>query len=269
MRRLPPDKFSSINFPVPDLPENCSTKFLLQRNSSVITVDNPLDPKLLVVTYPSLFPSMHFFYGKADRVLTIKRLLHDLNHPTDLVIPDSMLPLINTSWPVRFSIPVLFLAASPENWRPKASNCPNVRPLNVSDAPQLGEAFYNDPWLWEFFFSPERLLREGQAAVAAFVNGKITSVATTLACTERYCELGVATRPEYRGHGFGLECCRSLSRIQYEQYGRVPCWRTDFDNRASRKIAYQLGLEELKNSAENYIFLSNYFHVGAYATVAP
>ena len=267
MRRLPPDKFETINFPVADLPENCSTKFLLRRNSSTITVDNPLDPKLLVVTYPSLFPSMHFFYGKADRIRFIQHILSELSHPTDLVIPDSMLPLISSYWPVRFSIPVLFLAARKEEWHPQPTKDPRVRPLNVSDASKLGEAFYNDPWLWEFFFSPERLIREGQA-VAAFVNGKIACVATTLAFTERYCELGVATRPEYRGRGLGLECCRTLSRLQYERYGRLPCWRTDYENYASRKIAIQLGLCELGND-DNQLFLSNYQHVGAYATVAP
>lgn len=116
-------------------------------------------------------------------------------------------------------------------------------------------------------FLPDRLLCEGQAT-AVFINSQIACAATTLAFTEHYCELGVATRPEYRGHGLALECCKALSRIQYEQYGRVPCWRTDFDNTASRKIAGQLGLKELK-SAENNIFISNYMHVGAYATVAP
>jgi RimJ/RimL family protein N-acetyltransferase len=267
MRRLPPDKFKTINFPVADLPENCSTKFLLHRKSSIITVDNPLDPKLLVVTYPSLFPSMHFFYGKADRIVFIKRVLKELKQPTDLVIPDSMLPLISSYWPVRFSIPVLFLTAHKKDWRPQPATDPKVRPLSHADAPQLGEAFYNDPWLWELFFSPERLLIEGQA-VAAFINGQIACVATTLAFTEHYCELGVATRPEYRGRGLGLQCCRALSLMQYKQYGRLPCWRTDFENYASRKIAGQLGLHEIK-SADNYIFISNYLHVGAYATVAP
>jgi predicted GNAT family acetyltransferase len=121
--------------------------------------------------------------------------------------------------------------------------------------------------LWEFFFSPERLLCEGQV-VAAIINGEIACVATTLAFTESYCELGVATRPEYRGRGLGLECCRALSLMQFERYGRIPCWRTDLENYASRKIAKQLGLHELK-STDNYIFLSNYQHVGAYATVAP
>jgi RimJ/RimL family protein N-acetyltransferase len=267
MRRLPPDKFETINFPVADLPENCSTRFLLHRNSSVITVDNPLDPKLLVVTYPSLFPSMNFFYGKADRILFIQRILRELKQPTDLVIPDSMLPLISNYWPVRFGVPILFLTADKEDWHPHPTSNSRARLLTPQDAPKLGEAFYNDPWLWEFFFSPECLLREGQAT-AAFINGQIACVATTLAFTECYCELGVATRPEYRGRGLAFECCGALSRMQYEQYGRVPCWRTDFDNIASRKIAGQLGLQELK-STENNIFISNYMHVGAYATVAP
>lgn len=268
MRRLPADKFAALNFPVEDSPENCSTLFLLRRSSSIIQVDNPLNPKLVVVTYPSLFPSMRFFFGKADRVVLIQRLLRDIQSPADLVIPTSMLPLVSNYWPIRFSIPVFFLAARPEQWRPLPSNDSRVRLLTAEDVSGLRKAFAEEhAWLWEFFFTPENLIKEGQA-IAAFVDGEIACVATTLAFTERYCEIGVVTRPKFRGMGLALECCRSLSYLQYHQYDRLTCWRTDFGNVASRKVASKLGLNELK-SGEKYLFISNYQHVGAYATVAP
>ena len=269
MRRLPPSKFDLLNFSVPDEPDNCSTNFLLHRSTSTILVDNPLDPKMLVVSYPTDSPPpMYFIYGKAERPLSIQRLLQELQTPTDLVVPNSMLNMVSHYCPVRFSVPVMFLAAPKGHWQPQTPTNYPVRLLTENDTPQLARNFSDDPWLWEFFFTPDQLIREGMA-VGAFVNGHLACVATTLAFTERYVELGVATGPEYRGLGLALECCRALSRIQYEQFGRLPCWRTQVHNVASWKVALKLGLEELDRS-EKYLFLSNYQHVGAYAAmVAP
>ena len=128
-------------------------------------------------------------------------------------------------------------------------------------------SFGDNSWLWDFFGSPENLLHQGQA-VAAIIDGQLACVVVTLAFTERYCELGVATHPEFRGRGLALECCKALSKIQYEKFGRLPCWRTNSSNIGSWKVARQLGLEETPGS-EEYLFISNYQHVGAYATVAP
>lgn len=269
MRRLPPSKLASLDLSVPDEPDNCSTNFLLHRSTSTILVDNPLDPKMLVVSYPTNSPPpMYFIYGKAERPFSLQRLLQELKTPTDLVIPSSMLNMVNHYWPVRFSVPVLFLTASKDHWHPQTSTNYPVRLLKENDTAQLVGNFSEDPWLWEFFLSPTNLIREGMA-VGAFVNGHLACVATTLAFTESYVELGVATGSEYRGLGLALECCRALSRIQYEQFGRLPCWRTQVHNVASWKVARKLGLEELERG-EKYLFLSNYQHVGAYATmVAP
>ncbi len=267
MRRLTSDQIETLKFPVEDSPENCSTNFLLTKDTSTVLVDNPLNPRLLIVTYSSYTPVMHFFYGKADRAPLVHRFLKTLNSPTDLVIPVSMLPLISNYWPIRFTVPVLFLAGKQGEWTPQTVCDPRIRLLNLNEASKLEKAFYNHSWLWEFFPNPEHLLVEGQA-VAAIIDGELACVATTLAFTKNYCELGVATRPEFRGAGLALKCCQYLSRFQYEQYGRLPCWRTDFDNTASRKVAHQLGLTELE-SDEKYIFISNYQHIGAYATVAP
>ena len=54
----------------------------------------------------------------------------------------------------------------------------------------------------------------------------------------------------------------------FEQTLRLPCWRTNSSNIGSWKVARQLGLKETPGS-EEYLFISNYQHVGAYATVAP
>lgn len=267
MKRLPSEKRDLIYNFLSDRPEHCSALFLSFQETSVLLVDNIFCPKLLSITYPSSPPPMYFLYGQPDQVLIIKRLLKGFKFPVDLVIPNSILPSLDRFLPVRFSLPILFFAAREEEWRPEPPQDFRVRILTPADAPQLESLFSDNNWLWEFYVDAEDLLRRGQAA-AAFIDGEMACVSAALAYTPRYVELGVVTRPEYRGRGLALECCRALSKAQYEERGRIPCWRTQAGNIGSLKVARNLGLIEVESSGE-YTFVSNYRHVGKLATLAP
>lgn len=275
MRRLPPKRVWEI---LPDLPENCSALFLSTLETGVVLADNIDTPKLLAITYRTVPPPMYFLYGEPDQYIIIKRFLKSLHTDTDLVIPNNMQSRIGKFWPIRFSVPIVFYAAQ-ESWRPVpiqdrepdsiSENIPETcfRMLTLKDAPLLAKYFAHDSWLWEFVMTPEHLLEKGQVA-AAFIGQDPACVAVTLAYSERYMEMGVVTRAEYRGRGLALDCCRLLGKEQYELSGRLPCWRTQAKNIGSVKVAKGLGLQETPSSGE-YTFLSNYSHVGAYATVAP
>ncbi|HBK67825.1 MAG TPA: hypothetical protein DDZ91_04215 [Firmicutes bacterium] len=267
MRRLPPNKRDTAKTLLADTPENCSALFLFNLDTSVVIVDNEHTPKFLAITYPDTSPALYFLYGQSDQLIMVKRFLKQLKLPADLVVPHTLFPAINRYWAIRFAIPVLLLSAPEEGWTPKASQDFRVRLLKPDDAEILKKAFSSEDWLWDFFSTPQQLLSKGQA-VAAFIEGAIACVSTTLAFTEKYCELGVATRPEYQGRGLALECARTLSKIQFEQFGRLPCWRTHTGNIGSWKVAQRLGLKEIQTN-EEFIFLSNYEHVGSYAGVAP
>ncbi len=266
MRRLPLNKRDSVRTLLPDTPTNCSALFLFNLETSMVVVDHEHSPKFLSISYPDTTPPLYFIYTQAGQLLIIKQFLKHLKQPADIVVPQSLFPVINRYWPVRFAVPVLLLAAD-EDWTPKETTDYRVRLLKPAEAGKLQQAFPHDDWLWDFFSTPEQLLTKGQAA-AAVIDGEIASVATTLAFTEKYCELGVITRPEYQGHGLALECAKALSKMQFEEFGRLPCWRTHSGNIGSWKTAQRLGLKE-SQSQESYIFLSNYAHVGAYAHVSP
>jgi RimJ/RimL family protein N-acetyltransferase len=271
MRRLHPNRVREI---LPDLPENCSALFLATLDTSAVLADNVHTPKLLAITYQTTPPPMYFLYGEPDQYIMIKRFLKSLRTDTDLVIPNNMQSRIGKFWPIRFSVPIIFYAAQ-DGWRPEPlqRSKPDSNPdacckmLTTKDAPLLARFFTAHSWLWEFFMTPECLLEKGQVA-AAFVGPEPACVAVTLAYTKRYMEMGVVTRPEYRGRGLALDCCRLLSKTEYELCGRLPCWRTQAKNIGSVKVAKGLGLQETPSSGE-YTFLSNYSHVGAYATLAP
>lgn len=266
MQRLLSTAFKPDSIDLDNQPENCSTLFLLQQEKSIVLVDDIADPKLLAVTYPETPPTIWFMAGKPKRLLVFRNFLRSLDQPTDLVVSKDFFPQIDRYWSIQFTVPILFLAAEP-NWRPEPSLDFRVRLINPSDADGLNMTFAEYSWIWEFFGSPEALLKQGQAA-AAFIDGKMACVASTLAFTDNYCELGVATLPEFRGKGLALECCRALSQAQFEYFNRLPCWRTNTGNVGSWKTARNLGLKETTGS-EEYLFISNYQHVGAYATVAP
>lgn len=267
MRRLPHNKRNTARTLLTDTPENCSALFLFNREASVVVVDNEHTPKFLSITYPDTSPPLYFIYGQADQLLMIKRFLKQLKPPADIVVPHPLFAAISRYWTVRFAIPVLLLSAPDKGWTPKASTDFRVRLLDPAEAGKLVQAFPTEDWLWDFFSTPQQLLTQGQA-VTAVIDGEIASVATTLAFTEKYCELGVATRPEYQGRGLALECAKTLSKIQFDEFSRLPCWRTHTGNIGSWKIAQRLGLKEIQSS-EEFIFLSNYEHVGAYAGVSP
>lgn len=266
MRRLPPHKRDTVRSILADIPENCSALFLLNSASSVVVVDHEQSPKFLSISYPHTIPPLYFLYGETDQQIISRAFLKRLKQQADLVITRSLFPVVNRYWPVRFAIPVLFFAA-PSGWQPTPPSNFSVRLLQPEEAGLFEKTFATEDWLWDLFGTPARLLTEGQV-VAAFSDGDLASVATTLAYTNRYCELGVATRPAYRGRGLALACARLLSQSQFEEFGRLPCWRTHTGNIGSWKTALRLGLIETPLS-EQFVFVSNYAHVGADARVAP
>ncbi|NLM38020.1 MAG: GNAT family N-acetyltransferase [Firmicutes bacterium] len=260
MRRLPPHKRDTVQSLLSDTPENCSALFLLNSKRSEVLVDQEDSPKFFAIAYPPTNPPIYFLYGATDQLISGKRFLRQLKQPADLVVPQSLLPLVKRYWSVLFAVPILFLAA-PAEWQPPQTADLRVRFLQRQDAGLLQRAFAAEDWLWEYFPSVEDLLTQGQVA-AAFIDGELASVASTLTFTTRYCELGVATRPEFRGRGLALECARALSRSQFEQFGRRPCWRTQLGNIGSWKTAHRLGLVETP-LPEEFVFLSNYKHLAA------
>lgn len=266
MRRLPPHKRDTVQLLLNDTPENCSALFLLNSERSEVFVDQEHNPRFFAIAYPHTDPPIYFLYGSADQLISGKRFLHQLKQPTDLVVPQSLLPMVKRYWPVLFAVPILFLAA-PADWRPPQTADLRVRFMQQQDAGLFRQVFAAEDWLWEFFPSVEDLLTLGQVA-AAFIDGELASVASTLTFTDHYCELGVATRPEFRGRGLALECARALSRSQFEQFGRRPCWRTQIGNIGSWKTAHRLGLVET-SQPEQFVFLSNYKHISAKTSVVP
>ena len=120
---------------------------------------------------------------------------------------------------------------------------PAVRRLTPEDAPLLEAAtptLGTPGWNWG---GATTMLREGPAA-GAVVGNRLVSVAYTAAVSDRHADIGVATLPQERGKGLATAAA-ALVGAASRASGRTPVWSTGEDNRASLKIARNLGFAEV------------------------
>jgi GNAT superfamily N-acetyltransferase len=97
------------------------------------------------------------------------------------------------------------------------------------------------------FGSTQALLAEGIVA-AAIVEGQVVATAHTSARTPRHADIGVATQPEWRGHGFATAAAALVARA-VQQAGQTPVWSTGEDNVASQRVAQKVGFAEIGRRA--------------------
>lgn len=93
------------------------------------------------------------------------------------------------------------------------------------------------------FSSHAELLAHGVAA-GSFHQGQLVALAHTSALSPRYADVGVYTAEAYRGQGLAAYAAELVMQ-QVVAQGRIPLWSTGADNRASRRVAQKLGLEEV------------------------
>jgi len=99
------------------------------------------------------------------------------------------------------------------------------------------------------FGSTRRLLEEGFVA-CAIVTGEVAAIAHTSARTDRYADIGVFTKEEWRRRGF-VTAAASIVAKQIQAAGQIPTWSTGEDNFASFRVAQKLGFIEV--SRRTYI----------------
>ena len=85
-------------------------------------------------------------------------------------------------------------------------------------------------------------LREGCIA-GAMVDDQIVSIGYLVSLTDRYGEIAVHTRDEWRGRGFGTAGCNLVAE-NLQARGCTPVWSTGADNWASLRVAEKLGFQE-------------------------
>jgi RimJ/RimL family protein N-acetyltransferase len=120
---------------------------------------------------------------------------------------------------------------------------PRVRQMSMDDLEMVEAA--TEPLAmqgWRYG-NAEALLAAGVLA-GAVVDGELVSVAFTAAETERFGEVGIKTREDFRGRGFSTAAA-SLVCAELQAAGKFVIWSTDQDNVASHRVAAKLGFSEV------------------------
>lgn len=120
---------------------------------------------------------------------------------------------------------------------------PRVRRLTPADLPLLEaatEPLQMSDWR---FGSAAALLAEGLVA-GAVVDGEVVAVGYTAARDERYADVGIVTREDWRNRGLSTAAA-ALVCADIQAAGQIPVWGTSWDNIASQKVAAKLGFREV------------------------
>lgn len=92
-----------------------------------------------------------------------------------------------------------------------------------------------------------RLLLETGVVACAIEEGEVVSIASCLARTERYGDIGVQTLESHRGGGLATAGAALVCR-ELQAAGATPTWGTGEDNLASQRVAQKLGFRETERS---------------------
>ena len=120
---------------------------------------------------------------------------------------------------------------------------PSVRRLTAADIPMMEaatEALGMGDWRYG---SAAMLIADGFAA-GAIVDGTLVAVAITAAHGERYADIGIVTREDWRNRGLATAAAAFIC-TDIQAAGLIPVWGTGWDNLASQQVAAKLGFQEV------------------------
>jgi GNAT superfamily N-acetyltransferase len=154
--------------------------------------------------------------------------------------PKAFAPLLGDAFPDMklWQRVVLELRGAPRFAEPQGAAIRRLRAADVSLAEIAGEGL---AWVGKTWGGMAGLAASGRAW-AAFVEGRLVSLACTFFQGDRYEDIGVATLPEFRRLGLSAACAGRLCQDILAR-GCLPSWNTSPDNLASLRVAEKLGFE--------------------------
>ncbi len=116
-----------------------------------------------------------------------------------------------------------------------------LRRLGVADRGKLEEMDPDLHWIGSTWGGIAGLASSGRAW-AAFIEGRLASLAATFLAADSLEDIGVVTEPAYRGRGLAPLCAAALCNEIHERGCRAS-WTTSYDNTASIRVAEKLGFK--------------------------
>lgn len=98
-------------------------------------------------------------------------------------------------------------------------------------------------FLYRNYRVPHALLTEG-LAFGVFQGDHLVSVAASLACTPKHCDVGVYTLRRYRNRGYATDCVEALFAEAFTR-GMRPLWRIGIRQKLAIYFAEKLCMDEI------------------------
>ncbi|MCA9877809.1 MAG: GNAT family N-acetyltransferase [Thermomicrobiales bacterium] len=226
-----------------ETPATLMSREQLRRGLCRATVLGTAGQPLAAAVQPFAFPGDVSLYGDdAEALFALLTQLDDWE-AADVALERARPLAAWLGWatrqPVAFAREHFFALETPA----PALSDPAVRLLGEGDRPLLEAATAPlEMGDWRFG-SAAALLAEGLAA-GAVIDGALVAVAFTAALGERYVDVGIVTRPDFRGQGLATSAAALVCQaIQAD--GRTPAWGTSEENLASQRVAAKLGFREV------------------------
>jgi GNAT superfamily N-acetyltransferase len=255
MMSLDTSHFDAITALVGDTPFSVTACFFLQRRACNVFADDKEQPRHVVIVPHTPTPDVYVF-GPDDSTETELESLADflaqLDTASSFMVPSGLVQPIRARLPIDYDAEGLCFTfpETPEPfhvWRPEL-----VRQLAAGDG-ALVEALPDEAgFLYQNFDTPSALLAEG-LAFGIVRDGRLASMAASLALTDNYCDVGVYTLPRYRHLGYATDCVEALFAHVFAQ-GRRPLWRIGVRQKVAIYFAEKLKMEEIgTNGQEVYL----------------
>jgi hypothetical protein len=154
--------------------------------------------------------------------------------------PAELAPVLEKAYPDlrRIERVVFELEGSPK-WTTPAGV--SLRRLEAEDAGKLKDLSPDLHWIGSTWGGLEGLSSSG-FAWAAFIEGRLASLAATFLVADGVEDIGVVTESSFRGQGLAVSCAAALCGDIHSR-GRCASWTTSADNTASVRAAEKLGFK--------------------------
>ena len=119
---------------------------------------------------------------------------------------------------------------------------PDIRRLTKVDVPLMERATETLGMQGWRLGSARGLVTEGIVS-GAVVDGELVAIGFTSCWSDRYAEVGIVTREDFRNRGLST-AAGAMVCAEIQQAGRTPVWSTSEENAASRRVGAKLGFVE-------------------------
>jgi GNAT superfamily N-acetyltransferase len=240
------DHLDTIAEMIGDTPFTVTPHFLLRRHHCDVYANASGQPRYGVIVPHTPHPDVHLFGTAALEPAEIEELatfLARMQLIGGYLVPVELVPPLRTRRRIQSKVEGLCftyrrIPKSLTVWRPDL-----VRQLATTDTASVEALPEEAGFLYRNLGTPDSLLSEG-LAFGVFQQGRLVSLATSLALTPKYCSVGVYTLPRFRHLGYATDCVEAIFAHLFAQ-GKRPLWRIGVRQKVAIYFAEKLEMEEI------------------------